>query len=437
MKMASKSGYNKPNKHKMTRSKNPITTMQKNKPNKGLSVPLVLVMFLLLFAVIYSCKREKQSPEENLEISQTDLLKKAQQWLKQQNSLPATESTSGINLKTLTPEWSRSSFDYTNEGERVIGIPMGNFNNHYLELNVTVRENQSYGMIKHFLFLSDTEAYLKVYAGNGSLISEGTYNRITHVYSGSKSAPRKSPLYGQRMSGGDENGIPLEQVDIVGTPNPQPPVVIPPGPVTPPTTPPTGGGGSASAPTVPATPTFMGVNVPIYIYLGVFSCGSSAKVTIYADQPVNGSGTPFSTSGDVGHTFISIEQGSIRRVLGFYPRDGAKPDSPSSPMIFVNDSGHSYDVSYGKVVTGDKLCEMLDWIKSSTPDTYNLNSFNCTTWAGTAVNKAGLGVPLGHSNWVGGGGCTPGLLGENLKTSFPSTFGGAGTGPMNSAVSPF
>ena len=61
-------------------------------------------------------------------------------------------------------------------------------------------------------------------------------------------------------------------------------------------------------------------------YLYCFNLNSGAVFTIYADQPTPNSSTAWSgiTTPDVGHTFISIKQNGITRVLRFYPKNGVQ-----------------------------------------------------------------------------------------------------------------
>src|SRR5690606_38206574 len=63
-------------------------------------------------------------------------------------------------------------------------------------------------------------------------------------------------------------------------------------------------------------------------YLKCFDLTQPATFTIYADQPTpndNDSWAGNMTDPDVGHTFISIRQGNIRRVVGYYPGNPVNP----------------------------------------------------------------------------------------------------------------
>lgn len=59
-------------------------------------------------------------------------------------------------------------------------------------------------------------------------------------------------------------------------------------------------------------------------FLDCIDTTQNATLTIYADQPVAGSTVPVSTSADVGHAFVSIEQNGNTVVFGFYPKQRVK-----------------------------------------------------------------------------------------------------------------
>ena len=71
--------------------------------------------------------------------------------------------------------------------------------------------------------------------------------------------------------------------------------------------------------------------------LRCFNFSQNATVTIYSDQPVQGKRDTyykeFGKDTDVGHTFISITQNGITRVIGYYPDQGASPFQPTGPSV--------------------------------------------------------------------------------------------------------
>lgn len=153
-------------------------------------------------------------------------------------------------------------------------------------------------------------------------------------------------------------------------------------------------------------------------YLKCFNLSQGATLIIYVDQPK--ANTPDSWSGlitdpDVGHTFIAIQQGNIRRVFGYYPRNSVNPYSaPSDPAAFGNDQGHLFDVSLSIPITASQLINVIGY-SINAPSTYNLNSYNCTDFGISIGNLAGLNLPDSYGTWPNGGGSNPGQLGQNIR----------------------
>lgn len=176
-------------------------------------------------------------------------------------------------------------------------------------------------------------------------------------------------------------------------------------------------------------------------YLECFNANQSAVLTIYADQPTPNSKDSWSgdvTDPDVGHTFISIKQGNIRRVIGFYPNTGVNPfTSPSDSSALINDSGHYFDTSISSEISATNLKSVLTYIKNY-PSTYNLNSYNCTDFGINVSKLGGISIPPALGKWPGGSGDNPGQLGQNIRTmplppsisTVRNTTGG--TSPSNS-----
>lgn len=175
-------------------------------------------------------------------------------------------------------------------------------------------------------------------------------------------------------------------------------------------------------------------------YLKCFDPNSPSQITIYVDQPTRGSRDTWSGSRvapDVGHTFISISQGSNTRIFGFYPGgDGVNPKwEPSTNSILVNDSGHPFDVSMGFTMSSSQTSQLLNSV-SNFEQTYNLDSYNCTDFGLTCYGMTGLSLPDSQGEWPFGGGSNPGDLGQDIR-SFAGASGhtkrtSSGTGPSNS-----
>lgn len=178
-----------------------------------------------------------------------------------------------------------------------------------------------------------------------------------------------------------------------------------------------GGGGASEAQIVIAGPANVITNLKDY--LKCFNLAIGATFTIYVDQPTANSSSSWSgapNDPDVGHTFIAIQQGDIRRVFGYYPRTNVNPvTSPSDPSAFGNDQGHTFDVAVSVPINASQLQTIINSSVNSSTSTYNLNSFNCTDFAIKMANLAGLNLQDSYGTWPGGGGSNPGQLGQNIR----------------------
>ena len=158
-------------------------------------------------------------------------------------------------------------------------------------------------------------------------------------------------------------------------------------------------------------------------YLKCFDSTQPAIFTIYVDQPTANSNTPWSgnpISPNVGHTFISIKQGTIRRVLGFYPSSSVDLNAPAVTGICENNSAHEFDVSLSLNISASQLNSLISYIKIKSSSIYNLNTFNCTDFGMGAMSLAGIAIPSAYGTWgapgVGSGaGDNPGQLGQNIR----------------------
>jgi hypothetical protein len=158
-------------------------------------------------------------------------------------------------------------------------------------------------------------------------------------------------------------------------------------------------------------------------YLKCFDSTQPAVFTLYVDQPTANSNTPWSgnpLNPDVGHTFFSIKQGTIRRVLGFYPSASVNLGNPATIGVCKNDSAHEFDTSLSLNINASQLNNILNYIKLKASTTYNLNAFNCTDFGMRAISLAGMTIPSAYGTWgapgVGSGaGDNPGQLGQNIR----------------------
>ena len=206
-----------------------------------------------------------------------------------------------------------------------------------------------------------------------------------------------------------------------------------------------GGGddGSGNTTTMVLTSTMVLVNRPdlpvtnIKQYLKCFDTNQPATLTVYARQPVQGTNDTYAFHNlkpDVGHSFISITQNGITRVMGFYPT------SPLSIFvtatgIFGDNSQTAYTAKASMLINGGNLYSLLQYIYSTDGKNYDLQTYNCTDFAIQAAHAAGVDLPDTWGRWGGiGGGSNPGSLGNDLiEKPLPATVekGGAGTSPSN------
>lgn len=173
-------------------------------------------------------------------------------------------------------------------------------------------------------------------------------------------------------------------------------------------------------------------------YLRCFDVNQPATLTVYARQPVPGTNDTYAFHGvnkpDVGHTFISISQNGITRVVGFYP---ISPISifVTEPGIFGDNSQTPYTVSASKQINGGNLYSLLHYIYSADGKKYDLQKYNCTDFAIQAAHAAGIDLPDTWGRWGGiGGGSNPGSLGNDLNNnSLPAGMqkGGTSNSPSN------
>jgi len=208
-----------------------------------------------------------------------------------------------------------------------------------------------------------------------------------------------------------------------------------------------GGGGGASGggglPLRPANVNYMilpgnSIIQSVAQYFGCFTntggSDHSYTVSVCVNQPQPGTRTPWTfqsgvgqssaagTPVNVGHTFLILSESYggtvITRNIGFYPTTVVWPLSPSSPGAFNNDGSHPYNVSGTMQVTNAQFSQILNYIESENIPgiTYNLNSFNCTTFAINAMAAAGIYLPNTKGTWADGTGDDPGDLGQDIAS---------------------
>lgn len=169
-------------------------------------------------------------------------------------------------------------------------------------------------------------------------------------------------------------------------------------------------------------------------YLRCFVVSLRARITFYADQPINGSNVKFDKYEKAGHTFLTIEQfvngNIIRRTLGFHPGNIINPlFKTRAPSVLGDDSNKIYDVKFTADINGMQLASILGIIREF-HSIYDLEKYNCTNFVLDVSDAAGLGISRSIGWWGIGSGLNPTSFGEDLKKLQGSIIE-EGTAPAN------
>lgn len=169
-------------------------------------------------------------------------------------------------------------------------------------------------------------------------------------------------------------------------------------------------------------------------YVRCFIASLRARITFYADQPINGSNVKFDKYEKAGHAFITIEENVngniIRRTLGFHPGNLINPlFRTKAPSVLGNDSNDIYDVKFSTDINGMQLASILGIIKEFN-SIYDLEKYNCTNFVLDISDAAGLSINRSIGWWGIGSGLNPTSFGEDLK-KLPGSIVGEGTAPNN------
>lgn len=202
------------------------------------------------------------------------------------------------------------------------------------------------------------------------------------------------------------------------------------------------GGGGTGSPTNQSNSTTVVVttgpapltNIPRYLGCFTNDPNASYTLTVCVDQPKPGQRDAWAiTTGgidgsaqtgnpiDVGHTFLILTQnsGSTKTVrnIGFYPSGRVDPIFPTSTGQFNNNEAHSYDVQATFPLNSNSFFNLISYIQNvwSQNVSYDLNNFNCTSFALAALHASGIQFQSTVGSWPGGMGNNPGDLGEDLR----------------------
>jgi len=188
------------------------------------------------------------------------------------------------------------------------------------------------------------------------------------------------------------------------------------------------GGGSAgnNGDNVTAAPAFIPPTHPITDIKTEVKCftnnvSSTYSISVNINEPSPGTRDVFSpfSSFQAGHTFLTLEQhntdgSSIIRNIGFYPKYSAKPGDPLDVAVFGEDSNTPFDVSLKISVSGSDFITVIRNLENQTM-VYDLNNFNCTNSAMSALKSININLPSTKSASALFSGNNPGDLGEDIR----------------------
>jgi hypothetical protein len=157
--------------------------------------------------------------------------------------------------------------------------------------------------------------------------------------------------------------------------------------------------------------------------------GQTPTLTVSVDQPGAGGDCDTHEGLDVGHAFITVDDGKGNtETVGFYPETGSHAIpciDATVPGELRNDATHPSDVSRTYPLTHEQYDNIRDYVSQvqNHPPDYDLNDYNCTDFAIEAARRGGVNLPDTRGSWLCGGGSNPGHLGEHLagRTCGPST----------------
>lgn len=150
--------------------------------------------------------------------------------------------------------------------------------------------------------------------------------------------------------------------------------------------------------------------------------GLEKYLVVYVQQPVPGSSTTWVRQGmgaNTGHSFIGLKDTTAQTEIkaGFYPKGTVTPLNPATTGIVKDDASHPWNVKQEYKITDDQYSAVQQSISTDKADTnlkYDLNTNNCTDWVMDTAGLAGVTLPDATGVWPGGGGESPGPLGQEL-----------------------
>ena len=146
------------------------------------------------------------------------------------------------------------------------------------------------------------------------------------------------------------------------------------------------------------------------------SSGATYSATLSADIPINGKPNRWLSGGNPGHTFLTLTKTngsvSVTQVFGFYPSYGPKSlIADPVPQAIKDDSNHEADASITMPnISSSDFNAMAARAMILSSQQYDLNDFNCTTFAVDVFNMARPENEIAVSNNPLFGGKMPGGL---------------------------
>jgi hypothetical protein len=126
---------------------------------------------------------------------------------------------------------------------------------------------------------------------------------------------------------------------------------------------------------------------------------SDYTITIFVDRPLDNTTVNERycidvDTMDIGHTFLRLSDGTTVEYTGFYPKNGiSKNDVLFSKNVtgkIVDDKNHPWDVAKVYTVKKAQYDKVKSYIKSHKTDKYNIETYNCSTFAAGALSYAGI-----------------------------------------------
>ncbi len=151
--------------------------------------------------------------------------------------------------------------------------------------------------------------------------------------------------------------------------------------------------------------------------------GLEKILVVYVQQPVPGTSKTYQQKGldtITGHAFIGLKDTTAHTETkaGFYPKSGVIPEISTTTTGEVrDDSNHSWNVKQEYKITDDQYNAVQQSISNDKGDTnlqYDLDTNNCTDWVMDTAAIAGVTLPDATGTWPGGGGESPGPLGQEV-----------------------